>query len=83
MYFSSDSIRFLDMETEEVSSYRAVFTGVLEQLRRLCIRVNQTLLLSALHETYTCDHLLEPEQADDGWHGNDLVMARLKSLDGE
>lgn len=74
--------RFLDMETEEVSSYRAVFTGVLEQLRRLCIRVNQTLLLSSLHETLHCDSLLEPEQVDDGWHG-DTVLHRLKSLEGK
>ncbi|XP_052124949.1 KICSTOR complex protein SZT2 isoform X2 [Frankliniella occidentalis] len=73
--------RFLDMETEEVSSYRAVFTGVLEQLRRLCIRVNQTLLLSTLNDTFLCDALLEPEQADDSWTGGDVVLNRLKSLE--
>lgn len=82
LIINSYLLRFLDMETEEASSYRAVFSGVLEQLRRLCIRVNQTLLLSSLHDTLHCDVLLEPEQADDSWSSGDLVLSRIKSWEG-
>jgi len=70
------------METEEVSSYRATFSLVLDKLRDLVRRVNQTILLLALHESHQCDPLLEPELSEDVWIHGELTLQRLRSHEG-
>lgn len=55
----------------------------------MCKRVNQSMLLQSLHDTRTCDHLLEPDDNFGDWHDNtppaltrNLSFSRLKSMDG-
>ncbi|XP_012282231.1 KICSTOR complex protein SZT2 isoform X2 [Orussus abietinus] len=57
--------RFLDLASPEVDRYRQVQKTVISQIKGICRRVNQYLLLQSLHDTRMCDPLLEPESSDD------------------
>lgn len=50
--------------------YKQIQTMLVGQLKVICRRVNQYLLLQNLHDTRTCDVLLEPEVNEDNvWRG--------------
>ncbi|KAJ8681967.1 hypothetical protein QAD02_017759 [Eretmocerus hayati] len=62
--------RFLDLTSPEVDRYEQVQKAVVAQLRSICKKVNQYLLLRDLHDRRICDALLEPESIEDqSWKG--------------
>lgn len=63
--------RFLELVSPEVDCYKQIQTMLVTQLKLICRRVNQYLLLQNLHDTRTCDVLLEPELNEDHvWRGD-------------
>lgn len=50
--------------------YLQIQKMLLAQIKAICRRVNQYLLLQSLHDTRICDPLLEPESSEDyNWRG--------------
>lgn len=70
--------------------YVAVQRAIIEAIRGMCKRVNQSLLLQSLHDTRTCDYLLEADDNFGEWRSEtttiplvkNLSLTRLKSMDG-
>jgi hypothetical protein len=81
--------RFLELATPHVNSYLEVQKLISEEIRELCKRVNQSLLLQSLYETRICDALLEPDDNPKDWHSNvcsspisrNSSYLRLRSMD--
>ncbi|EFN84896.1 KICSTOR complex protein SZT2 isoform X2 [Harpegnathos saltator] len=62
--------RFLELSSPEVDRYSQIQKMLLAQIKAICRRVNQFLLLQSLHDTRICDPLLEPESSEDyTWRG--------------
>ncbi|XP_048511777.1 KICSTOR complex protein SZT2-like isoform X2 [Athalia rosae] len=62
--------RFLELASPEVDRYRQIQKMAISQIKAICRRVNQYLLLQSLHDTRVCDPLLEPESSEDFvWRG--------------
>ncbi|XP_029156600.1 KICSTOR complex protein SZT2-like [Nylanderia fulva] len=63
--------RFLELSSPEVDCYLQIQKMLLAQIKAICRRVNQYLLLQNLHDTRICDSLLEPESTEDynTWRG--------------
>lgn len=62
--------RFLELSSPEVDCYSQIQKMLLAQIKAICRRVNQYLLLQNLHDTRMCDPLLEPESSEDyNWRG--------------
>jgi hypothetical protein len=57
--------RFLELTSSEVDRYQQVQKTAVLQIKAICQRVNQYLLLRDLHDKRTCDQLLEPESIED------------------
>ena len=57
--------RFLELSSPEVDCYSQIQKTLLAQIKAICRRVNQYLLLQNLHDTRICDLLLEPESTED------------------
>ncbi|XP_018404829.1 PREDICTED: protein SZT2-like [Cyphomyrmex costatus] len=57
--------RFLELSSPEVDCYLQIQRMLLTQIKAICRRVNQYLLLQNLHDTRICDLLLEPESTED------------------
>lgn len=57
--------RFLELSSPEVDCYLQIQKMLLVQIKAICRRVNQYLLLQNLHDTRICDLLLEPESTED------------------
>ncbi|XP_018338951.1 PREDICTED: protein SZT2-like [Trachymyrmex septentrionalis] len=57
--------RFLELSSPEVDCYSQIQKTLLVQIKAICRRVNQYLLLQNLHDTRICDLLLEPESTED------------------
>lgn len=81
--------RFLELSTGHVLCYSEVQRMLSDEIRELCKRVNQSLLLQSLYETRICDALLEPDDNLKDWHGNisspisrTSSYLRLRSMDG-
>ncbi|RZC33025.1 SZT2-like, partial [Asbolus verrucosus] len=62
--------RFLELTTIHVNAYLEVQRIISDEIRELCKKVNQSLLLQSLDETRICDALLEPDDNPKDWHGN-------------
>ncbi|XP_043487708.1 KICSTOR complex protein SZT2-like isoform X1 [Polistes fuscatus] len=63
--------RFLELVSPEVDCYKLIQKMVVNQIKVICRRVNQYLLLQKLHDTRACDKLLEPEVNEDHvWRGD-------------
>ncbi|XP_023246457.1 KICSTOR complex protein SZT2 [Copidosoma floridanum] len=64
--------RFLELNSPKVDGYRQVQKDCVTQIKAICRRVNQGLLLRDLHDKRSCDPLLEPESSEDHkWKGNE------------
>lgn len=62
--------RFLELSSPEVDCYSQIQKMLLTQIKTICRRVNQYLLLQSLHDARICDPLLEPESSEDyTWRG--------------
>lgn len=80
----------MELATPHVNSYLEVQKLISEEIRELCKRVNQSLLLQSLYETRICDALLEPDDNPKDWHSNvcsspisrNSSYLRLRSMDG-
>ncbi|XP_011497452.1 PREDICTED: protein SZT2-like isoform X2 [Ceratosolen solmsi marchali] len=57
--------RFLELTSSEVDRYQQVQKTAVLQIKAICQRVNQYLLLRDLHDKRMCDQLLEPESIED------------------
>ena len=57
--------RFLELASSEVAHYQQIQKLVVAQIKAICRRVNQYLLLHRLNDTRLCDSLLEPESSED------------------
>lgn len=83
-------VRFLELSTTHVGIYLEVQRAISDAIREMCKRVNQSLLLQSLHDTRTCDHLLEPDDNYNEWHNDsnltqlsrNLSYTRLRSMNG-
>lgn len=61
----------MELSSPEVDCYLQIQKMLLAQIKAICRRVNQYLLLQNLHDTRICDPLLEPESTEDYniWRG--------------
>lgn len=57
--------RFLELASTEVAHYQQIQKLLVAQIKAICRRVNQYLLLHRLNDTRLCDPLLEPESSED------------------
>lgn len=79
------------MNSDYVNDYIKVQKRVSEEVRNLCKKVNQLLLLQSLYETKMCDPLLEPDdscmerQSEVNYSpmSRNTSYSRLKSMEGE
>lgn len=55
----------MELSSPEVGCYLQIQKMLLVQIKAICRRVNQYLLLQNLHDTRICDSLLEPESTED------------------
>lgn len=55
----------MELSSPEVDCYSQIQKLLLAQIKAICRRVNQYLLLQNLHDTRICDLLLEPESTED------------------
>ncbi|XP_012229201.2 KICSTOR complex protein SZT2-like isoform X1 [Linepithema humile] len=71
--------RFLELSSPEVDCYLQIQKLLLVQIKAICRRVNQYLLLQNLHDTRICDSLLEPESTEDynTWRGESVESGNL------
>ncbi|CAB0036663.1 unnamed protein product [Trichogramma brassicae] len=63
--------RFLELSSPEVDRYQQVHKNTVSQIKAICRRVNQYLLLRDLYDKRICDPLLENESAEDNNWKND------------
>ncbi|XP_014220610.1 KICSTOR complex protein SZT2-like isoform X1 [Trichogramma pretiosum] len=63
--------RFLELSSPEVDRYQQVHKNAVSQIKAICRRVNQYLLLRDLYDKRICDPLLENESAEDNNWKND------------
>lgn len=75
--------RFLELPLPEVDRYRRVHKTVINQIKALCKRVNQHLLLLNLYDTQTCDPLLEPESSEDRNWAQDVFNTSTENENSE
>ncbi|KAJ3640250.1 hypothetical protein Zmor_003559 [Zophobas morio] len=81
--------RFLELANAHANTYLEVEKILSDEIRELCKRVNQSLLLQSLYETRICDSLLEPDDNSKDWPGNvcsspisrNSSYIRLRSMD--
>ncbi|XP_008200755.1 KICSTOR complex protein SZT2 isoform X3 [Tribolium castaneum] len=59
--------RFLELAATQVLNYLEVQRMLSDEIRELCKKVNQSLLLQSLYETRICDSLLEPDDNPKDW----------------
>ena len=57
--------RFLELTSPEVDGYQQIQKTAVVQIKNICRRVNQYLLLRDLHDKRICDALLEQESIED------------------
>lgn len=80
--------RFLELATTHVYAYMETQRKITDEIRELCKKVNQSLLLQSLYETRICNPLLEPEDNGKDWHGSlplshNSSFTRLRSMEGK
>lgn len=72
--------RFLELTSPEVDRYQQVQKTAVSQVKAICRRVNQYLLLRDLHDKRNCDPLLEQESIEDHtWKNADNTVVDTSS----
>ncbi|KRT81662.1 hypothetical protein AMK59_5321, partial [Oryctes borbonicus] len=78
--------RYLELPTTHVGMYLKVQRAICDAIRDLCKHVNQYLLLQSLHDSRSCNILLEPDDNFTDWQSDtsstvNKPFSRLKSMD--
>ena len=76
IYFQKSQFQFFfqyrEGQFEALLPWRQTLQLITNEVKNLCKKVNQSLLLSDLYENKTCNRLLESETSDDEvWGGHD------------
>ncbi|XP_026671200.1 KICSTOR complex protein SZT2-like [Ceratina calcarata] len=72
--------RFLEIDSPEVLTYNQTQNTLITQIKSICRRVNQYLLLQNLHKTSKCSELLESEDYNSMEDFNWRTEARKETL---
>ncbi|GJQ67112.1 hypothetical protein Trydic_g21981 [Trypoxylus dichotomus] len=79
--------RYLELQTTHVGMYLEVQRAMCDAIKDLCKHVNQYLLLHSLHDSRSCNILLEPDDSFNDWQNDtssstvNKPFSRLKSMD--
>uniref|UniRef100_A0A0N7ZXW0 Protein SZT2 n=1 Tax=Daphnia magna TaxID=35525 RepID=A0A0N7ZXW0_9CRUS len=65
--------RFELARPEEIQQWKQIHEDLINSITALGKLINQQMLLKDLHDTRSCNGLLEPETNDDIWHQDDLA----------
>ena len=78
-------VHFRDTNEEVKTTWKLIHVDLVEAVRTICIKVNQDLLLQDLHNTRSCNRLLEPESSEDAWRDSSSLSssARNRSYEDE
>nr|XP_022914806.1 KICSTOR complex protein SZT2-like isoform X1 [Onthophagus taurus] len=72
--------RYLELPTIHVGVYLKVQRDIHDAIKDLCKQVNQYLLLQSLHDTRTCNVLLEPDDSLSEWKNDTATNSGAKSF---
>ena len=65
-------MQYREGQFEALLPWRQTLQLITNEVKNLCKKVNQNLLLNDLYENKSCNRLLEPETSDDEvWGGHD------------
>ncbi|TVK90578.1 KICSTOR complex protein SZT2 [Bagarius yarrelli] len=68
-------------EEEEIPEYLRLHQLIVEEIGKICRKVNQRLLLQDLHDTHVCNSLLVAESEEDIWKNEPLYRQRIPTSD--
>ncbi len=74
-------VHFREANEEVKNTWKLIHFDLVEAVKTICIKVNQDLLLEDLHNTRSCNRLLEPESNEDAWR--DSAGSRNRSYEFE
>ncbi|XP_046713542.1 KICSTOR complex protein SZT2 isoform X6 [Silurus meridionalis] len=79
--FNSGKERQSEEEEEEVPEYLRLHQLIVEEIGKICRKVNQRLLLQDLHDSHVCNSLLVAESEEDIWKNEPLYRQRMTTSD--
>ncbi|KAG7326342.1 hypothetical protein KOW79_009743 [Hemibagrus wyckioides] len=68
-------------EEEEIPEYLRLHRLIVEEIGKICRKVNQRLLLQDLHDSHVCNSLLVAESEEDIWKNEPLYRQRTATSD--
>ncbi|XP_053353565.1 KICSTOR complex protein SZT2 isoform X1 [Clarias gariepinus] len=68
-------------EDEEIPEYLRLHQLIVEEIGKICRKVNQRLLLQDLHDSHVCNSLLVAESEEDIWKNEPLYRQRTATSD--
>ncbi|XP_060775676.1 KICSTOR complex protein SZT2 isoform X2 [Neoarius graeffei] len=68
-------------EEEEIPEYLRLHQLIVEEIGKICRKVNQRLLLQDLHDSHVCNSLLVAESEEDIWKNEPLYRQRMATSD--
>ncbi|XP_047669772.1 KICSTOR complex protein SZT2 isoform X5 [Tachysurus fulvidraco] len=68
-------------EEEEIPEYLRLHQLIVEEIGKICRKVNQRLLLQDLHDSHVCNSLLVGESEEDIWKNEPLYRQRATTSD--
>ncbi|XP_060723793.1 KICSTOR complex protein SZT2 isoform X5 [Tachysurus vachellii] len=68
-------------EEEEIPEYLRLHQLIVEEIGKICRKVNQRLLLQDLHDSHVCNSLLVGESEEDIWKNEPLYRQRAATSD--
>jgi len=74
-------VHFREANEEVKNTWKLIHLDLVESVKTICIKVNRELLLEDLHNTRSCNRLLEPESNEDVWW--DSTGSRNRSYEFE
>jgi hypothetical protein len=72
--------RITGQSDQEITMYKDTRYSVIQRILSICKLVNQTDLLQSLHNTRSCDELLEPEQSNDPWRQEEIKKKTIGTI---
>ncbi|XP_034169219.2 KICSTOR complex protein SZT2 isoform X4 [Pangasianodon hypophthalmus] len=68
-------------EEEEIPEYLRLHQLIVQEIGKICRKVNQRLLLQDLHDSHVCNSLLVAESEEDIWKNEPLYRQRMATSD--
>ncbi|XP_062853204.1 KICSTOR complex protein SZT2 [Trichomycterus rosablanca] len=79
--FNSGKEEKAEEEEEEISESQRLHQLIVEEIGKICRKVNQRLLLQDLHDSHVCNSLLVAESEEDIWKNESQYRQRMANSD--